>query len=66
MQNFYIFYNVESKPDEWDSAQKVSADDKECAKALFNIKFNRDNYFKISRVFNQVEYDAILKNKTTY
>ena len=65
MKNFYIFYNVESKPDEWDSVQKVSADDKEYAKALFNIKFNRDNYFKVSHVFNQVEYDAILKNKTT-
>ena len=66
MKNFYIFYNVGSKPDKWDAVQKVSADGEEYAKALFNIKFNRDNYFKISRVLNQVEYDAILKNKTTY
>ena len=65
-ENFYIFYNVKSKPDKWDSVQKVRADDKEYAKSLFNVKFNRDDYFRVEDVVNQVEYDAILKSTTTY
>ena len=65
MLDFYIFYNFKNKSDNmsFDGVQSVKSWDKIQALDWFNMKHNRVNLLVISRIYNTVEYHAMLSNK---
>ena len=65
MLDFYIFYNFKNKSDNmnFDGVQNVKAWDKIQALDWFNMKHNKDNLLTVSRIYNTVEYNAMLRNK---
>lgn len=65
MLDFYIFYNFKNKSENmiFDGVQNVKSWDKMQALDWFNMKYNRDNLLTVSRIYNTVEYKAMLRNK---